>query len=172
MEEDFVAGRERALRPLQDEVSAGRQACQRRLRPVPRSGDFKKPLVFQKCMDCHKPDPHNGQFAKRPDGGECASCHNVKGWKPSTFTVKEHASSAYPLQGGMRAGMCAVPYPKREGHSIQGQVRALYRLPHGPARCAICCRALLQRLRPLPQSRGLQAVHVQVWRNTSRRILC
>ena len=63
-------------------------------------GDFKKPLPFQQCMDCHKPDPHNGQFAKRPGGGECASCHTVKGWKPSTFTVKEHASSAYPLQGG------------------------------------------------------------------------
>jgi Cytochrome c7 and related cytochrome c len=78
-------------------------------------GDFKKPLVFQKCMDCHKPDPHNGQFAKRPDGGECASCHNVKGWKPSTFTVKEHASSAYPLQGGharLECAQCHIPKGK------------------------------------------------------------
>ena len=71
------------------------------------SGDFKKPLVFQKCMDCHKPDPHNGQFAKRPDRGECASCHNVNGWKPSTFTVKEHAVGAYPLQGGHARVLCA-----------------------------------------------------------------
>ncbi len=64
------------------------------------NGDFKTPLAFQKCMDCHKPDPHSGQFAKRTDGGECASCHTVNGWKPSTFTIKDHASSAYPLQGG------------------------------------------------------------------------
>jgi hypothetical protein len=71
------------------------------------NGDFKKPLAFKKCMDCHKPDPHNGQFAKRPDGGECASCHTVNGWKPSTFTVKEHASSAYPLQGGHARLQCA-----------------------------------------------------------------
>jgi Class III cytochrome C family len=71
------------------------------------NGDFKKPLTFQKCMDCHTPDPHNGQFARRPDGGECASCHTVKGWKPSTFTVREHASSAYPLQGGHARLECA-----------------------------------------------------------------
>jgi Cytochrome c7 and related cytochrome c len=76
------------------------------------NGDFKKPLVFQKCMDCHKPDPHNGQFAKWPDHGECASCHNVNGWKPSTFTVKEHAASAYPLQGGharVECSQCHIP---------------------------------------------------------------
>ena len=71
------------------------------------NGDFKKPLVFQKCVDCHKPDPHNGQFAKRPGGGECASCHTVQGWKPSTFTVKEHATSAYPLQGKHATVDCA-----------------------------------------------------------------
>jgi hypothetical protein len=79
------------------------------------NGDFKKPLVFQKCMDCHKPDPHNGQFAKRSDHGECASCHNVDGWKSSTFTVKEHASSAYPLQGGharVECGQCHIPKGK------------------------------------------------------------
>ncbi|HLZ40974.1 MAG TPA: hypothetical protein VKQ11_08435 [Candidatus Sulfotelmatobacter sp.] len=79
------------------------------------NGDFKKPLAFQKCMDCHRPDPHKGQFAKRPDGGECASCHSVKGWKPSTFTVKEHASSAYPLQGGharLECAQCHIPKGK------------------------------------------------------------
>jgi hypothetical protein len=79
------------------------------------NGDFKKPLAFQKCMDCHKPDPHNGQFAKRPDQGECASCHNVNGWKPSTFTVKEHAASDYPLQGGhvrLECAQCHIPKGK------------------------------------------------------------
>jgi len=71
------------------------------------NGDFKKPLVFAKCMDCHQPDPHNGQFSKRPDHGECASCHKVDGWKPSTFTLKEHATSAYPLQGWHARVECA-----------------------------------------------------------------
>lgn len=79
------------------------------------NGDFKKPLVFQKCMDCHKPDAHSGQFAKRQDGGECASCHTVQGWKPSTFTVKEHAGSEYPLQGKharLECGQCHIPKGK------------------------------------------------------------
>jgi len=79
------------------------------------NGDFKKPLVFARCMDCHKPDPHQGQFARRPDGGECAACHTVQGWKPSRFTVKEHASTAYPLQGGharIECAQCHIPKGK------------------------------------------------------------
>jgi hypothetical protein len=70
-------------------------------------GDFKKPLAFQKCMDCHKPDPHSGQFAKRADGGECASCHTVEGFKPSQFGLKQHASTAYPLEGKHATVQCA-----------------------------------------------------------------
>lgn len=75
-------------------------------------GDFKKPLAFQQCMDCHKPDPHQGQFAQRADHGECTSCHTVDGWKPSTFTVQNHAVTAYPLKGGhakLQCGQCHFP---------------------------------------------------------------
>lgn len=61
-------------------------------------GDFKTPIPFAKCMDCHK-DPHKGQFLSRPSKGECAECHTVQGWKPSTFTVKEHTATKYPLEG-------------------------------------------------------------------------
>jgi Cytochrome c7 and related cytochrome c len=63
------------------------------------NGDFKKPLPFANCVDCHKPDPHKGQFASRPKKGECAECHSVDGWKPSSFGVKEHDASGYPLRG-------------------------------------------------------------------------
>jgi hypothetical protein len=61
-------------------------------------GDFKTPLSFAKCIDCHK-DAHKGQFLSRPRGGECAECHTVEGFKPSTFTVKNHAITKYPLEG-------------------------------------------------------------------------
>ena len=74
-------------------------------------GDFKKPLVFARCMDCHQ-DAHNGQFAKRADGGECAACHTVDGFKPSKFTVKDHANTQYPLQGGharLECAQCHIP---------------------------------------------------------------
>ena len=78
-------------------------------------GDFKKPLVSAKCADCHQPDPHKGQFAARPDKGECAACHTVNGWKPSTFTVKDHAAIAYPLEGGharVSCDQCHIPKGK------------------------------------------------------------
>lgn len=70
-------------------------------------GDFKKPVAFAQCIDCHQPDPHNGQFAKRPGAGECASCHTIDGFKPSTFTVKDHATSAYALEGKHSTVECA-----------------------------------------------------------------
>jgi len=71
-----------------------------------KGGDFRKPLAFDKCTACHS-DAHQGQFLKRPDRGECSSCHTVGGFKPATFGVKEHASTAYPLEGKHAAVACA-----------------------------------------------------------------
>ena len=72
------------------------------------TADFKQPIAFQKCADCHQPDPHGGQFLKRADGGDCASCHTVEGFKPSLFGVGEHAKSAYPLQGKHATVACST----------------------------------------------------------------
>jgi hypothetical protein len=69
--------------------------------------DFKKPVPFAKCSDCHAPDPHGGQFRARSDKGECSACHTVDRWKPSSFGVKEHAATAYPLMGGHASVACA-----------------------------------------------------------------
>ena len=63
-----------------------------------RRGDFKAQIPFADCMDCHK-DYHGGQFLKRAGGAECAVCHTVDGFKPSTFTVKDHEATKYPLEG-------------------------------------------------------------------------
>jgi hypothetical protein len=74
-------------------------------------GDFKTPIAFAKCADCHK-DAHSGQFRARADGGECSACHTVDGFKPSTFTIKEHATTKYPLEGrhaSVRCDQCHVP---------------------------------------------------------------
>lgn len=68
-------------------------------------GDFKTPVPFAKCMDCHK-DAHKGQFLGRPGGGECAACHTVDGFKLSTFTVKDHATTKYPLEGHHAEVVC------------------------------------------------------------------
>jgi len=70
--------------------------------------DFKTPVKFAQCVDCHTPDPHKGQFQARASKGECAECHTVTGkdWKPTLFGVKEHATSKYPLEGKHAAVTC------------------------------------------------------------------
>jgi hypothetical protein len=86
-----------------------------------RSGDFKRPLASQKCMDCHE-DEHQGQFVKRADGGECASCHTVEGFKPAKFGLKEHAATAYPLQGkhaALQCSQCHIPRGKETLYKIK-----------------------------------------------------
>jgi len=92
-------------------------------------GDFKKPLAFAKCTDCHTPDPHGGQFAKRKDSGECSACHNLDGWKPSLFGLKEHQATAYPLEGKHAAVECA------KCHIPKGK-ETLYKVKF--ARCLDC----------------------------------
>ncbi|MBZ5526204.1 MAG: hypothetical protein LAP21_28635 [Acidobacteriia bacterium] len=72
-----------------------------------RNGNFKAPVPHALCADCHKPDPHSGQFARRKDGGKCESCHNVEGFKPSTYTVKDHATSGFPLEAAHAKTECA-----------------------------------------------------------------
>ena len=75
-------------------------------------GDFKKPLEFQKCSDCHHQDPHGGQFDHRVGGSECSNCHTVDGFKRSTFGLKAHAATAYPLEGKhatVPCGGCHIP---------------------------------------------------------------
>ncbi len=87
-------------------------------------GDFKKPILFQKCADCHKPDPHGGQFAQRLDKGECAACHTVEGFRPSTFGIKQHATTAYPLQGKhalLQCSQCHIRKGKTTIYKIKFQ---------------------------------------------------
>ncbi len=78
-------------------------------------GNFKKPLAFAKCTDCHTPDPHKGQFAQRAGGIECSNCHTVNGFTPSTFGLAEHAQTQYPLKGGhakLECSQCHIPKGK------------------------------------------------------------
>ena len=85
------------------------------------NGDFKKPLAFAKCMDCHV-DIHKGQFLERAMKGECAECHTVEGWKPSLFGVKEHALSKYPLEGKharVGCGKCHMPAGRETIYNVK-----------------------------------------------------
>jgi hypothetical protein len=87
-----------------------------------KSADFKTPMAFVNCADCHKPDPHGGQFAKRPDGGRCESCHTVSGWSPSTYTAADHAKTGFPLVSPHAKAKCAdchIPAGKATRYKIK-----------------------------------------------------
>lgn len=77
-------------------------------------GDFKTPVAHATCADCHS-DYHGGQFVARARGGDCAACHTVDGFRPSTFGVKEHAATSYPLEGRhaeVKCDECHIPKGK------------------------------------------------------------
>jgi hypothetical protein len=71
------------------------------------AGDFKKSVAFARCMDCHRQDPHQGQFREMTKGAECSACHTVDTFKTTTYSVKEHAASHYPLLGKHAQVECA-----------------------------------------------------------------
>lgn len=64
----------------------------------------KKP-PFATCGGCHK-DPHAGQATLAGKATDCASCHTVNGYKPSRFTVEQHARTNYALQGAHASAAC------------------------------------------------------------------
>ena len=70
----------------------------------PRGGSFRV-ARFTVCADCHR-DTHLGQFAEPPDNAACEPCHTVEGFRPSTFDLKRHQQSEYPLEGAHLATPC------------------------------------------------------------------
>ncbi|HET6348964.1 MAG TPA: hypothetical protein VFH88_07770, partial [Candidatus Krumholzibacteria bacterium] len=64
----------------------------------------KKP-PFATCNGCHK-DPHAGQATLAGVATDCAACHTVDGYKPSTFSVAQHARTKFALQGAHAAVAC------------------------------------------------------------------
>jgi hypothetical protein len=71
----------------------------------------KKPK-FGRCADCHT-DAHNGTATLNGKKVDCASCHTENGYKPSTYTVAQHQSSAYRLEGKHAAVACAKCHTKQ-----------------------------------------------------------
>ena len=64
-----------------------------------------KIVKFKSCTDCHK-DEHNNQFAGQPYENRCDQCHNLKGYRPSTFTLALHKKTKFELTGGHIATPC------------------------------------------------------------------
>lgn len=60
---------------------------------------------FERCNACHE-DPHAGQGTLAGQAVDCSSCHGEAAFRPSTFTVVQHQSTRYPLEGKHAAVAC------------------------------------------------------------------
>ena len=76
-----------------------------------KSGKQFSGMRFASCTDCHR-DEHHGEFAHRKDKGRCESCHTVKGFRPSLYSVAEHARSDFALKGAHLAQPCVACHTK------------------------------------------------------------
>lgn len=97
----------------------------------------KKP-PFASCNACHK-DAHAGTATLQGRAVDCASCHRVEGFRPSIYSVAQHAASAYPLEGKHKAvpcGSCHLKTPKDSPKPSLGPAGVLVRPVH--ARCTDC----------------------------------
>jgi len=90
--------------------------------------------VFAACSSCHE-DAHAGQTTLAGATVDCADCHDVTAFRPSTYTVARHRSSAYPLEGKHTAVACDRCHTRvAEGDSRFGTARARLRLTHAACR--------------------------------------
>ncbi|GAB4376477.1 MAG: hypothetical protein Kow0062_16810 [Acidobacteriota bacterium] len=94
---------------------------------------------FDACAICHR-DPHDGKatIAGRV-AHDCIVCHDERAFKPSTFTVRDHAKTDYPLEGAHARTACAACHrpavppagaPRAPGSDVR------FRMDH--ARCTDC----------------------------------
>ena len=104
----------------------------------PKTAWGKKP-PFERCGSCHR-DAHAGLATLAGKPADCAACHRVDGFHPSTFTVAQHKSSRYPLEGAHAAAECGACHVRRaESAAVVaalGVARVEMRPPHGA--CTEC----------------------------------
>lgn len=105
---------------------------------VPGTTTAKQP-PFERCGSCHA-DAHAGQGTLAGKAADCAACHDVNAFRPSTYTVARHRSSAYPLEGRHAVIACATCHPKAPPgaatSAATGTSGVRMRPPH--ARCTSC----------------------------------
>ena len=68
--------------------------------------------AFGSCNACHY-DAHAGKATLAGRTVDCESCHTVDGYRPSTYTVAQHAKSAYPLDGKHAVVKCGACHTTR-----------------------------------------------------------
>ena len=91
-------------------------------------------VKFEKCTSCHA-DDHGGQLASKPDKGACEGCHKVAGFKPSTYTIAQHAKLKVTLDGRhgeIECGAChsttRTGLPPMPGADKLGKAKVLFKV--------------------------------------------
>jgi len=90
-------------------------------------------VAHDKCARCHS-DAHKGEL-KAFSGGECGGCHTVRGYLPTTFTVADHAKTAYALDGRHAVVPCGAchktPAPRTDLRVGKKTCAECHANPHG-----------------------------------------
>lgn len=74
---------------------------------------FTDPVKHGLCTDCHA-DYHNNQFARQGVAPDCSSCHTTKGFALFSYTIEQHNSGVFPIQGAHLATPCFACHKKTE----------------------------------------------------------
>jgi hypothetical protein len=76
--------------------------------------DLTDALPHKTCMDCHS-DKHNGDFdTKKSLYPDCATCHKVEAFSPSFFTIEQHNTTKFKLDGAHLAQPCFTCHLKAD----------------------------------------------------------
>lgn len=63
-------------------------------------------IDFTSCTNCHD-DYHNGEFIKNEASSDCDACHSLEeGFDYSLYSIEDHMTSSFPLQGAHMATPC------------------------------------------------------------------
>ena len=88
------------------------------------------------CSLCHA-DEHAGQFTRRI-GEDCSACHSVNGYSPARFSLADHDSTRFVLEGAHQAIPCtrchettlADKRTTRQFHWAKLDCQSCHRDPH------------------------------------------
>jgi hypothetical protein len=80
---------------------------------------FTDPLKHDRCTDCHT-DYHKKQFEKNGVSPDCSKCHTIKGFTLFSYTLDQHNSGTFPLQGSHVAIPCFECHKKQKDWNFRG----------------------------------------------------
>ena len=78
------------------------------------------PLPHDQCISCHL-DYHEGQFNQTNNiARDCSECHTVEGFAGSSFTIEQHNTRKFPLEGAHLATPCFACHLKEDKWLFRG----------------------------------------------------